>query len=79
MLPFPVNLGESYSVRIHLSMDFVRRIKPLGREAAGARTGDTTQPLALLFLFGRLYIQTLIYIFFVFIIENHMKQGVFRL
>src|SRR6185437_16005285 len=38
MLPFPVNLGESYSVRFQLSMDFVRQINSFrqGTDATGA-------------------------------------------
>jgi len=64
MLPFPVNLGESYSVRFQLSMDFVRQINSFrqGTDATGA--DGTIIPASRQFTFGHPYIQTIFRLFF---------------
>jgi hypothetical protein len=79
MLPFPVNLGESYSVRFQLSMDFGRQINPFRQEAgmAGAATSASTAHRS--FSFGHLYIQTIISGYFHTHTQKHLKQALSRL
>jgi hypothetical protein len=57
MLPFPVNLGESYSVRIHLSMDFARQINRLRQKAFAHAVGRAANPTDNHISFGCLAIQ----------------------
>lgn len=78
-MPFPVNLGESYSVRFQLSMDFVRQINPFPRATNAASPEGTATPASCRFAFGHPYIQTKITKRFDECIEKCFKQGLFRL
>jgi len=71
-----MNLGESYSVRFRLSMDFGRRINPFRQQASADRAnggGSRTLPF---FSFGRMDIQTKIARNDTSIHGKRMKQGV---
>jgi hypothetical protein len=70
-----MNLGESYSVRFRMSMDFDRRIKPFRLEACAHRAGNAAILTNRRFSFGCLAIQTFIRIDSQKFIKKHMKQG----